>query len=66
MERRRTEQGRAGYEHQSLADPTSRNRRRPIGVGVLLALLVVLPLLLVVRALGLGLWNGGEMGWPLR
>jgi hypothetical protein len=33
------------------------------GVGVLLAVLVVLLLLLVLRALGL--WGGGEMVWPL-
>ena len=43
-------------------DPTPGDRKKLIGVGVLLALLVVL-LLLVLRALDL--WGGGEMAWPL-
>jgi hypothetical protein len=38
-------------------DPTPRDRKRLIGVGVLLAFLVVL-LLLVLRVLGL--WGGGK------
>jgi hypothetical protein len=41
-------------------DPTPRNRKRLIAVGVFLAFLVVL---LVLRALGF--WGGGEMAWPL-
>ena len=42
-------------------DPTPGDRQRlPIGVGMMLALLV---LLLVLRTLGL--WDGRGMAWPL-
>ena len=53
----------AGHARRPLAGPDAEDRKRPIAVGVFLALPVVLLLLLVLRALGL--WGGGEMAWPL-
>jgi hypothetical protein len=42
-------------------DPTRGDRKRPIAVGVFLALLVVLLLLLLLVLRALGLWGSGEM-----
>jgi hypothetical protein len=64
MEQRRTGQDKGGSAMRTdrLLDRTPGDRQKlPIGVGAMLALLLVL--LLVLRALGL--WGGGGMAWPL-